>query len=144
MLELRPDPYAKPSRFANHRQRLAVFARRGTATPGCATAVSGNIATSTEPGESLSSRPPAAVFKLRRKRLEISTYESIRLKLHLESTLTEKYGTGTVGWNLASLSAHRINRFRMIFLQKNRTQLFWNDILAKKGGVGVPASKVIH
>src|SRR5438445_4689365 len=141
MLELRPDPYAKPSRFANRRQRLAVFARRGTATPGCATAVSGNIATSTEPEESLSSRPPAAVFKLRRKRLEISTYESIRLELHLESTLTEKYGTGTVGWNLASLSAHRINRFRMIFLQKNRTQLLWNDTLAKNGGWGRPPLK---
>ena len=100
MLELRPDPYAKPSRFANHRQRLAVFARRGTATPGCATAVSGNIATSTEPEESLSSRPPAAVRKLRRKRLEISTYESIRLKLHLESTLTEKMRGGSLGTSL--------------------------------------------
>src|SRR2546428_2209155 len=141
MLELLPDPYAKPSRFANHRQRPAVYTRRGTATPGCATAVSGNIATSTESAESLSLCPPAAVCKLRRKRFEISTYESIRLKLHLESTLTEKYGMGTVGRNLASLSANRINRFRMIFLQKNRAQLFSNDILAKKGGWGYPPLK---
>jgi hypothetical protein len=91
-------------------------------------------------GLGLSSWSALAGGRLKRKRFEINTYEIIRLKLLLESTLTEKRYGGTVSWNLTSRGAHRINPFKMILLQKKRNQIFWNDNLMKN--LGAPHAKV--
>lgn len=96
---------------ANHNRRSIRAASCGTATLGCAAPAPGDIR---PPGNASTNSLSRGTGALSGAALdnspEIKTYEIYRLKVHLESTLTEKHDTGTVGWNLAPLSAHRINR----------------------------------
>ncbi len=110
-------PDARPQREQRSRTKKS-RGRWGGGTLGYAAPVSGSIARSTEPEARLSSHSPAADSRPKGKRCEISTYEIIRLKLALESTLTEERYGGTVGWSLSSPNAHRVNAFRMISLRK--------------------------
>ena len=148
MLELCPE-----SRLPAFGWRVACFPTRGTiipgdmalggtATLGCAAPVPCNIVASTVLEAGLSSASEAVDSGLRSKPSGISTYEKIGLKVPLESTLDENTKRGAAGWNLAFRNAHQANRFRMIFLYQEQKQLFWNDILAKKGG-GTPCHKVL-
>ena len=163
MLELRPDSHPRPSRLSAFDRRPARFSFSCTAIPGgkaigapnarllraCwsgtlggSVPVSGKIVTLHGTQTSLWSGSSEADSSLRRKRPEISTYKNMRLKLRLESTVTENSNSGIVGWNRTFRSAHPVNRFRMIFLHEERKQLLCNDILAKKGG-GHPCAKAL-
>lgn len=121
-------------RLDTRQGRLGRTSAGGTATLGCGAPASANVAMSMEPVVSLFSGSSARHSGLMYKCFEISTYESIRLKLSLESILTERRARGTIGWNLTFRKTHQDNQFRMISLQDVRNQLLCNYILAKKGG----------
>ncbi len=141
MLELRPASHRKPSRLSvNHRHSGGVANgvpnRRRTCvywgdTPGCVAAASPGTVTPERTCKAVLTCRPVPMRLSGSNPFVFSTYKIIRIKLSLESAVTEKSSTRTLSANHHFLSGHKLSHLEsyscselkdncpgMIFLQK--------------------------